>query len=55
MAAKRRLRHPVNLTLSDEARGVLVALTATHPDRTASAVVEDLLLAARVVFVKSTR
>jgi hypothetical protein len=42
--AQDRRRKVVQVTLSDEARARLRALTAEHPARTASAVVEDLIL-----------
>jgi hypothetical protein len=42
--AAERIRKVVQVTLSDEARAILKNAAAEHPLRTASAVVEDLIL-----------
>lgn len=42
-----RKRKPVTVTLGDEAREKLHRLVAAHPERTQSAVVEDLILRAK--------
>jgi DNA-binding TFAR19-related protein (PDSD5 family) len=47
LARADRKRKKLEVTLSPEAREKLERMKARHPDRTLSAVVEDLILAAK--------